>query len=202
MDRGPAPLRPSPRESSPTMAPGLPDGTELERLKKAVDVKIALPQQRANLAIRSSPNRTPSMCSNRICPIQEERTVNTTSPTLEADFASSPTAGTTESSDSTASTESGKTIRGSVASHARRAADNPPAKPLRTPSYPFPYIPGTTKPFTPGLHQSFTTLSPTLAESIGLTSRESTVSESSTPQPGRHIDKILEDLDQMDIKAG
>ncbi|KAJ8100408.1 hypothetical protein POJ06DRAFT_268005 [Lipomyces tetrasporus] len=170
------------------MAPGLPDGTELERLKKAVDVKIAPPQQRANLAIRSSPNRTPSMGSNRICPIQEGRTLAHSRDDREQRFDG---------------------VNGVRQGHPRErclprqeGGRQSPCEPPANPSYPFPYIPGTTKPFTPGLHQSFTTLSATLAESIGLTSRESTVSESSTPQPGRHIDKILEDLDQRDIKAG
>lgn len=58
---------------------------------------------------------------------------------------------------STASTESQRTIRGSV-----------PATPsgnnhLRTPSYPFPYIPGTPRSWSQNFHQPFTALSPTVS---------------------------------------
>jgi PAS domain S-box-containing protein len=173
----PGTLKPTTRETSSKMGSVLPDGAELERLKKAVDAKMALLQQRANSAINSSVARAPPVSNRRISPIREEMSNNTPSPTLEAAFASPPTAGTTESSNSTASTESGRTIRGSVPP----TPGNQPVIPMRTPSYPFPYIPGTPKPFPPGFHQPFTTLSPTITDSIGLSPYETSVSGTSTP---------------------
>ncbi|KAL1632116.1 hypothetical protein SLS56_004005 [Neofusicoccum ribis] len=76
------------------------------------------------------------------------------SPSLDAAFSSPMPTGSMTTS--TESTESSKTIRGSVPA-------TPAQMPLRTPSYPFPYVPGTPRTWSSSFHQPFTTLSPTVS---------------------------------------
>ncbi|EGP86539.1 histidine kinase HHK2p [Zymoseptoria tritici IPO323] len=57
---------------------------------------------------------------------------------------------------STESTGSSKTVKGSM-------PPTPAGQPLRTPSYPFPYVPGTPRTWSSTFHQPFTTLSPTVS---------------------------------------
>lgn len=75
----------------------------------------------------------------------------------------------TSSTVSTESTESNRTIRGSV-------AGTPAAAPLRTPSYPFPYVPGTPRSWSTSFHQPFTSLSPTTSNQVS--------NDQSTPRKG------------------
>lgn len=63
--------------------------------------------------------------------------------------------GSTESTTST--TSSSRTVRGAS------TANTPAAMPLRTPSYPFPYVPGTPRAWSSTFHQPFTALSPTVS---------------------------------------
>lgn len=123
-------------------------GSEQERLarvKDAVNAKLALQQQHKR-----------SSFAKRVSPIREEDSA-TISPSLNAAFAS-PMELTMRplSTVSTESTDSARTVRASV----------PPTpaedKPLRTPSYPFPYVPGTPRTWSSSFHQPFTALSPTV----------------------------------------
>ncbi|KAF2206780.1 hypothetical protein CERZMDRAFT_52446 [Cercospora zeae-maydis SCOH1-5] len=88
----------------------------------------------------------------RVSPIKEETNNDSPTASINSVLASNnpvPTA-------STESTESARTLRGSV----------PPTPggnvPLRTPSYPFPYVPGTPRSWSQTFHQPFTALSPTV----------------------------------------
>lgn len=127
-----------------------PDEIELERLKKAMNAKLLLSQQRARLGNRSPVNPA-TLGARRISPIKEEAPEGM-SPSLEAAF-SSPLP--TSQSSSTVSTESSsRTIRGSVPATPNQTA-------LRTPSYPFPYVAGNPRTWSSSFHQPFTALSPT-----------------------------------------
>ncbi|KEQ74699.1 hypothetical protein M436DRAFT_43231 [Aureobasidium namibiae CBS 147.97] len=99
------------------------------------------------VARSSSSNQVP----RRPSPIKEEH--GTVSP-LTAAF-SSPLA-TTQTASTESTSSSSRTIRGS-------AAATPAAMPLRTPSYPFPYVPGTPRTWSSAFHQPFTALSPTVS---------------------------------------
>ncbi|CAK4033193.1 Peroxide stress-activated histidine kinase mak1 [Lecanosticta acicola] len=94
--------------------------------------------------------------SKRVSPIQEEQATHN-APALTAVLGPQEPGGTA-STVSTESTESNRTIRGS-------ALPTPSGAPLRTPSYPFPYVPGTPswRSFSTGGHQPFTALSPTVS---------------------------------------
>ncbi|THX96462.1 hypothetical protein D6D03_08759 [Aureobasidium pullulans] len=178
-------LRPSPPHSqnTPTInepppsedsAPSVsPDEAEIARLRAAVTARMTsnLQRAKANLAAQQhqqqslyqpqpdsslAPSVTRSTSSTQLprrpSPIKEEH-APTMSP-LTAAF-SSPLATTqTASTDSTSS--SARTIRGS-------ATATPAAMPLRTPSYPFPYVPGTPRTWSSSFHQPFTALSPTVS---------------------------------------
>ncbi|KAK5119476.1 hypothetical protein LTR85_007576 [Meristemomyces frigidus] len=133
-------------QSRPDMARTV-SGAEEERLAKlreVVNAKVALQQRKRN-----------SYGAKRPSPIREED--GTISPSLTAAF-NSPLemASRPLSTVSTESTESARTVRASV----------PPtpneSKPLRTPSYPFPYVPGTPRTWSSSFHQPFTALSPTV----------------------------------------
>lgn len=86
----------------------------------------------------------------------------------------------TSSTVSTESTGSQRTIKGSI-------PPTPSGIPLRTPSYPFPYVPGTPRSWSSGVHQPFTALSPTVSArprgraASSRTSSFQTMSGSSTP---------------------
>ncbi|KAM0704658.1 hypothetical protein Q7P35_007444 [Cladosporium inversicolor] len=139
-----------------------PDEETLAKLRDAVGAKMLL-QQRMRT---SHDNKRPSILGDNPEAARPLSTVSNSS---------------AMTSTSTASTESAKTIRGSI--------PNTPAiggQPLRTPSYPFPYVPGTPRTWSSSFHQPFTSLSPTVsshfgvehntsgAESTGLTSGGST----------------------------
>ncbi|KAK5697642.1 hypothetical protein LTR17_023924 [Elasticomyces elasticus] len=123
-------------------------GTEEERLsklKEAVGARLQLQQRKRS-----------SFGVSRVSPIREEDHPPM-SPTLNAAFASpADTLTRPLSTVSTESTESARTVRASV----------PPtpneSRPLRTPSYPFPYVPGTPRTWSSSFHQPFTALSPTV----------------------------------------
>ncbi|CAK1367557.1 unnamed protein product [Cercospora beticola] len=114
----------------------------------------------------------------RVSPIKEETNSDSTTGSINSVLASNeppPTA-------STESTESARTLRGSV----------PPTPsgtiPLRTPSYPFPYVPGTPRSWSQTFHQPFTALSPTVTnqrqgegETPGARSSFSVLSGGNTP---------------------
>ncbi|EKG21180.1 PAS domain-containing protein [Macrophomina phaseolina MS6] len=100
-----------------------------------------------------APPSPQSMGTRRVSPIKEE-TADAISPSLDAAFNSPVPTGSLTTS--TESTESSKTIRGSVPA-------TPAQMPLRTPSYPFPYVPGTPRTWSSSFHQPFTTLSPTVS---------------------------------------
>ncbi|KAK0851846.1 hypothetical protein LTS02_011720 [Friedmanniomyces endolithicus] len=124
-------------------------GTEeesLSKLKEAVGAKLMLQQRKRG-----------SYTSSRVSPIREEDNA-AMSPSLNAAFASPAEPPTRPLS---TSTESGRTVRASV----------PPtpaeSKPLRTPSYPFPFVPGTPRTWSTSFHQPFTSLSPTVTARYG-----------------------------------
>lgn len=125
---------------------------EIAKLRDAVNARLMMQQRQ-----RTSYGSTGSAYAKRVSPIKEEDSA-TMSPSLTAAFASPTTAPAvrTSSTISTESTESAKTIRGSV--------PNTPAAniSLRTPSYPFPYVPGTPRTWSSQFHQPFTNLSPTV----------------------------------------
>ncbi|RDI76340.1 hypothetical protein Vi05172_g13659 [Venturia inaequalis] len=131
------------------------DGTEditVQNLRDKINEKMYAQQRRV------LPPRTTSALGamRRVSPIKEEGMASGISPTLEGAFQSPLPSGTITTS--TESTESGKTIRGGS------FPATPNAQPLRTPSYPFPYI-GTPRVWSQNspFHRPFTTLSPTVS---------------------------------------
>ena len=127
----------------------------LEKLRDAVNAKLLL-QQRARRSYGSS--KGDQTVPNRVSPIVEEDHAGM-SPTIASAFASPPPAiSRTGSTVSTESTESSKTVRAS-----NPATPAAAQAPMRTPSYPFPYVPGTPKPWQSGFHQPFMSLSPTVS---------------------------------------
>ncbi|KAF1963507.1 hypothetical protein CC80DRAFT_7657 [Byssothecium circinans] len=153
------------------------DDVEIERLRILQLRAIQQKQQRARVKGTMGAAGAASMGSlaRRVSPIKEEPAVLAAmSPTLEGAFSSPlPTGQTT----STESPESGKTIRGSVPS---TPAAN---RPLHTPSYPFPTVPGTPMTWAASFHQPFTNLSPTVSAMHGrdyASPQERIASESST----------------------
>lgn len=155
-----------------------PEEIEIERLRQAVHAKMLLNQQRVRSSPKASPHgSTPLVNARRASPIKEEPVGDSAmSPSLHAAFSSPAPTGTETAS--TESTESARTIRGSV----------PPTPggtvPLRTPSYPFPYVPGTPRTWSSSFHQPFTALSPTVSGMDfrpGLSPREQIASGESTP---------------------
>ncbi|KAH7410177.1 hypothetical protein DE146DRAFT_341137 [Phaeosphaeria sp. MPI-PUGE-AT-0046c] len=156
-----------------------PDEVEVERLR-ALQLQMLQTQQRAHLRSMQSKSNHGSIGARRISPIKEEST-GYMSPTLEGAF-NSPSPLLTAQTTSTESTESARTIRGSV-------PPTPAGHALRTPSYPFPTVPGTPR-WASAFHQPFTNLSPTvsaiyarefMAPSERLASETSTPAASTTP---------------------
>ncbi|KAF2996490.1 hypothetical protein E8E13_005238 [Curvularia kusanoi] len=155
-----------------------PDELEIERLRN-LQLKILQQQQRQrmrNIAGATQNAGNAGLGARRVSPIKEEP-ISSISPTLEGAFASTPSPLPTAATTSTESTESARTIRGSV-------PPTPAAHhPLRTPSYPFPTVPNTPR-WASSFHMPFTALSPTVS---AVHSREWSVpkdrvaSESSTP---------------------
>ncbi|KAF2770404.1 hypothetical protein EJ03DRAFT_67127 [Teratosphaeria nubilosa] len=137
------------------------EGEKLADLKKAVSAKL----------MAQARKRSSHGTQKRVSPIAEESSTGKVSPSLNAAFAS-PLEPVTrplstlstqstqsnlsaQSTQSAESTESNRTVRASVAP--TPAADS---KSVHTPSYPFPYVPGTPR-WSSSFHQPFTTLSPT-----------------------------------------
>ncbi|KAF2012267.1 hypothetical protein BU24DRAFT_273468 [Aaosphaeria arxii CBS 175.79] len=148
-----------------------PDELEIERLRN-LQLKMLQKQQRARLKSASSANNI-ALGTRRISPIKEEP-IPSMSPTLEGAFGSPLPTGATAS---TESTESARTIRGSM-------PPTPAGYPLRTPSYPFPTVPSTPMAWSSAFHQPFTKLSPTVSATYArdfATPRERIASEGSTP---------------------
>lgn len=154
------------------LAKSSPDELEIERLRN-LQLQVLQQQGRARLKSAASANRPGTVGLRRVSPIKEEPT-SAMSPTLEGAFSSPlPTGHTT----STESTESARTIRGSV-------PPTPAGHALRTPSYPFPTVPNTPRTWSTSFHQPFTTLSPTASamyQRDDPTPRELIASETSTP---------------------
>ncbi|KAL9096324.1 MAG: hypothetical protein Q9165_001321 [Trypethelium subeluteriae] len=152
------------------------ENPEIERLREAVRSKMLQGQQntkKRDLASYSSPTL---QGTKRVSPIKEEM-YSAISPSLDAAFNSPLTATTTSS---TESTESARTVRGSVPA-------TPGQQPLRTPSYPFPYVPGTPLSWSSSFHQPFIALSPTVSASHtegGSTPRENIDPDARTPAAG------------------
>ncbi|KAH0038516.1 hypothetical protein KCU80_g5880, partial [Aureobasidium melanogenum] len=167
-----APTINEPSQSPDTKAPSVsPDEAEIARLRAAVTARMTsnLQRAKANLAAQQqqqqqlyqpqpdslapvvSRSSTSGQVPRRPSPIKEEH--GTVSP-LTAAF-SSPLA-TTQTASTESTSSSSRTIRGS-------AAATPAAMPLRTPSYPFPYVPGTPRTWSSSFHQPFTALSPTVS---------------------------------------
>ncbi|KAI8938867.1 hypothetical protein NX059_004726 [Plenodomus lindquistii] len=152
-----------------------PDEQEIERLRNLQLRILQQQQQRARMRTTPTANTGAAPTNRRVSPIKEEPTA-TMSPTLEGAF-NSPSPLPTGLTTSTESTESARTIRGSV----------PPtpaiAQALRTPSYPFPTVPGTPR-WSSAFHMPFTNLSPTVSamhpRDYGLP-KERVASETSTP---------------------
>lgn len=164
-----------PRLETGPLSRASPDELEVERLR-TLQLKILQQQQRARMRNVSGSTGTPGLGARRVSPIKEEP-ITAMSPTLEGAFANTPSPLPTGNTTSTESTESARTIRGSVpptpAGHAA----------LRTPSYPFPTVPSTPR-WAASFHMPFTSLSPTVS---AIHSREWAIpkdrvaSESSTP---------------------
>lgn len=126
--------------------------TEAERLanvRDAVNAKLLLAQER-----RRGSYGTSTTTGMRVSPIAEEEG-HSMSPSLAAAFASPPENLQPLSTISTESNSSSKTVRASV------PATPNDTRPLRTPSYPFPVVPGIPRTWPSPLHQPFTVLSPT-----------------------------------------
>lgn len=154
------------------LAKSSPDEIEIERLRN-LQLKVLQKQQRARMKGSAATVGNASLGARRVSPIKEEP-IASMSPTLEGAFSSPLPTGYTAS---TESTESAKTIRGSV-------PPTPVAYPLRTPSYPFPTVPNTPISWSSAFHQPFTKLSPTVSAMYMrdyATPRERISSETSTP---------------------
>lgn len=168
-----------------------PDELEIDRLR-SLQLKVLQQQQRMRMRSAQSPAIS-SALARRVSPIKEEP-LSTMSPTLEGAFSSPLATGRTTS---TESTESARTIRGSV-------PPTPAGHALRTPSYPFPTVPSTPR-WATSFHQPFTSLSPTVnayhareftAPSERVASETSTPAASSTPfAPGKRTHHVPEDQD-------
>lgn len=158
------------KERPPLQGKGVKNSSEeLERLREAMDFQLRLTQQREKLVkpeLERGGKNGEDASKTRVSPIHEE---TTTSPSLDAAFASPMDGQNT----ATSSTESVKTVRG----------ETPAPFATRTPSYPFP--PMKTPSFMSG-HKPFTALSPTVMPSRDLggsyiDTREQILSGSATP---------------------
>ncbi|OAL51920.1 hypothetical protein IQ07DRAFT_396822 [Pyrenochaeta sp. DS3sAY3a] len=151
-----------------------PDEIEIERLR---NLQLKLLQQQQRTRMRSVQNTTNlhAASNRRVSPIKEEP-ISLMSPTLEGAF-NSPSPLPTGLTTSTESTESARTIRGSV-------PPTPAGHPaLRTPSYPFPTVPNTPR-WSSAFHMPFTNLSPTVSAVNAkdyAVPKEHIASETSTP---------------------
>ena len=138
--------------ASRSKKPGSSDlQVDLTKLKDAVNAKI-LHQHRT----RGSPEVGSVLhgTMKRVSPIHEEAG-SPVSSSLDAVFDGSGEPMRSASAVSTGSTGSQKTVRGSAAATPFQNVA------VRTPSYPFPYVPGTPKAWSANFHRPFTLLSPT-----------------------------------------
>lgn len=128
---------------------------ELEDLRDALEQTIRNPHIRTRRSYGQSSGKAEK---KRVSPIKEEGSHDSPSSLNAAvlGFAADEPVRTA----STESTESQRTIRGSMPS---TPYSN---QPLRTPSYPFPYVPGTPR-WREAFHQPFTSLSPTATSQLG-----------------------------------
>jgi PAS domain S-box-containing protein len=150
-----------------------PDEMELERLR-TLQLQVLQKQQRARMRGMQGAAVSGSLGARRVSPIKEEP-MATMSPTLEGAF-NSPSPLLSAQTTSTESTESARTIRGSM-------PPTPAGHALRTPSYPFPTVPNTPR-WSSAFHQPFTNLSPTVSAMHArdfMTPSERIASETSTP---------------------
>jgi PAS domain S-box-containing protein len=151
-----------------------PDEMEIERLRTLQLQVLQKHQQRARMRGMQGAAVSGSIGARRVSPIKEEP-MATMSPTLEGAF-NSPSPLLSAQTTSTESTESARTIRGSV-------PPTPAGHALRTPSYPFPTVPNTPR-WSSAFHQPFTNLSPTVSAIHArefMTPSEHIASETSTP---------------------
>lgn len=144
-----------------------PEERRIAELREAMNAKLLL-QNRMRRSYGSPKAASPTA---RVAAIQAEH---------EADATQSAT-GLLSRTGSTDSTGSTRTVRAG-----ELAATGSGNAPLRTPSYPFPYVPGTPKAWPSQLHQPFTALSPTTMHHFSARSREPsgtdvTMSGGSTP---------------------
>ena len=165
------------KDSQTTTPSSASEEERLSKLRDAMTAKLLL-QQRMRRSYGSP--RTEST-STRVSPIQEEDSASS-SPSLNATAAMPPSAVRTQSSLSTESSDSSKTVRASQPATPADAA-------LRTPSYPFPYVPGTPRAWTSNVHQPFMALSPTVGAHTGEDDtpgrNNSLISAGSTPGSGQ-----------------
>lgn len=162
----------SKEETKSPLPVGSPDEETLRKLREEMHAKLAYNQQRTRLA--QSRSNSGNLSARRVSPIKEEPS-SAMSPSLEASFRSPLPTGQTTSTESTES--SSRTIRGSIPPTPSQAS-------LRTPSYPFPYIPGSPQMWSSSFHRPFTTLSPTVSSMHVPKSQEpedEPSSEASTP---------------------
>lgn len=131
-----------------------PEELEIARLRAALNAKMNATNQHLRAKATSHSTLSSPGQGRRPSPIKEEPAMSP----LTAAF-SSPLA-TTQSSSTESTASSSRTIRGGS------TAATPAAMPLRTPSYPFPYVPGTPRAWSSTFHQPFTALSPTVSTSM------------------------------------
>ncbi|KAJ9621591.1 hypothetical protein H2203_007078 [Taxawa tesnikishii (nom. ined.)] len=148
---------------------------EIARLKAAVNARLLQKQYRPPIASHaSSPGPLSNAAGRRPSPIKEE---SPNAPPAVSSTVGSPLA-TTQTSSTESTNSSSRTIRGSM------PATPAAGVPLRTPSYPFPYIPGTPRAWSSSFHQPFTALSPTVSATRSgetVTPGGSAMSGASTP---------------------
>ncbi|KAF2031035.1 hypothetical protein EK21DRAFT_111278 [Setomelanomma holmii] len=150
-----------------------PDAMEIERLRN-LQLQMLQKQQHARIRSIQGTVAPAALSGRRVSPIKEEPIV-AMSPTLEGAF-NSPSPMPTAQTTSTESTESARTIRGSV-------PPTPAGHAIRTPSYPFPTVPNTPR-WSSSFHQPFTNLSPTVSAIYSrefAAPSERVASETSTP---------------------
>ncbi|KAK4996901.1 hypothetical protein LTR66_003578 [Elasticomyces elasticus] len=149
---------------------------DMAKSREAVNTRILLGQQRTRMGSHGGGSNSPRVPGpKRVSPIKEETPV-AMSPSPNAAFRDPlPTGQSTSTGSSSA-----KTVKGSV-------PPTPSNLPIRTPSYPFPYVPGTPRVWSAAFHQPFTALSPTVTERVGgdrYAQTESALSGTSTPVAG------------------
>ncbi|SMR54329.1 unnamed protein product [Zymoseptoria tritici ST99CH_1E4] len=139
--------RTAPREADG----GLSSRGNVADIREALNAKMYA----QNRARRSYGAANVRLEGKRVSPISEEDQASV-NPSLNTVLERPAENVRTLSTVSTESTGSSKTVKGSM-------PPTPAGQPLRTPSYPFPYVPGTPRTWSSTFHQPFTTLSPTVS---------------------------------------